>query len=217
MPVSSTESTPRFKKTTSTFIRSTTQAPSLSAFSVRADSDYAQMANPTTRLLLMNEPDFTNTGFDDRRQCADTKSGPGNPRMAQEKLTKAKDTREGPRRSTRSLRDQAFGATLGMITTGYAVFLLLLIAALFTFADTQSLKDSLSSPEIRYATGPSLISCTVSALISTAIAVPAGYLPRGLNSKDATSSRPYWTYRSCCHRWSWGYAFIFFKAHSAGD
>lgn len=73
-------------------------------------------------------------------------------------------------------RNAVFFASLGMLTGAYAVLLLAMIAAMLSLTSLGDLLGVFSDPNIRYATRLSLVTCTISALLSLWVAVPAGYL-----------------------------------------
>ncbi len=66
--------------------------------------------------------------------------------------------------------------TLGLVTALYLGFIVAMLAATATYTSPADLLDALNSREIRYATGLSLITCTITALLSLILAVPVGYL-----------------------------------------
>ncbi len=72
--------------------------------------------------------------------------------------------------------ETGFWIALGAITFSYVGFLVLLIWATTAFTDPGTLLRSLQAPEIRYAIGLTLITCTLTALLSVILAIPAGYL-----------------------------------------
>ena len=58
----------------------------------------------------------------------------------------------------------------------YVVMILLMVLADFAYTDLESLKRTLSEPEIQYSLKLSLLSCTLSTLMSLVVAVPIGYI-----------------------------------------
>ncbi len=56
------------------------------------------------------------------------------------------------------------------------VMILLMVLADFAYTDLESLKRTLSEPEIQYSLKLSLLSCTLSTLMSLVVAVPIGYI-----------------------------------------
>ena len=69
-----------------------------------------------------------------------------------------------------------FWVAIAAITAAYLGLLLGMLAATATYTSPHHLIRALGSREIQYATGLSLVSCTVAALLSLAVAVPVGYL-----------------------------------------
>ncbi|MCA1962932.1 MAG: ABC transporter permease [Prosthecobacter sp.] len=69
-----------------------------------------------------------------------------------------------------------FWILLIAITAGYLAFWFLLIAATAGFSTPQAWMQTLLKPEIRYAAGLSLITCTAAAALALLFAVPIGYL-----------------------------------------
>src|SRR5258708_6306594 len=69
-----------------------------------------------------------------------------------------------------------FWVTIAAVTTAYLAFLLGMLAATATYTSPHHLVRALRSREIQYATGLSLVSCTVTALLSLIVAFPVGYL-----------------------------------------
>ncbi len=69
-----------------------------------------------------------------------------------------------------------FFGSLGTLTGAYVLLLVAMIAAMFSFTSLDDLTSVFDDPNIRYATALSLISCTISALLSLWVAIPAGYL-----------------------------------------
>lgn len=58
----------------------------------------------------------------------------------------------------------------------YILMILLMVCADLCYTDFQSLRQTLSEPEIQYSIQLSLFSCSLSTLMSLAVAVPIGYL-----------------------------------------
>lgn len=73
-------------------------------------------------------------------------------------------------------RDLPFWGVLVLVTGGYLLFIVALLWATSTYSSPGDLFRALQSDEIRHSIYLSLLTCTVSALISLFIAVPAGYL-----------------------------------------
>ncbi len=69
-----------------------------------------------------------------------------------------------------------FWVTIAVITAAYLALLLGMLAATATYSSPHHLLHALGSREIQYATGLSLVSCTIAALLSLVVAVPVGYL-----------------------------------------
>jgi len=69
-----------------------------------------------------------------------------------------------------------FWLSLATLAAAYLIFWLLLIGATATYSTPQAWLDTLMKPEIRYATGLSLITCTVAAAFALLFAIPIGYL-----------------------------------------
>lgn len=69
-----------------------------------------------------------------------------------------------------------FWLSLASIIAAYLLFWSLLIGATATYSTPQVWLDTLVKPEIRYAIGLSLISCTIAAAFALIVAVPIGYL-----------------------------------------
>lgn len=65
---------------------------------------------------------------------------------------------------------------VGVITTAYLLFLLSLLGATALHSSPSDLLRALTSREIRYAFGLSLLTCTISSMLSLLLAVPVGYL-----------------------------------------
>lgn len=79
---------------------------------------------------------------------------------------------------------------IGTITAVYALFLLALLAATAVYSSPADLWKALSTREIQHSIRLSLITCTITALLSVLLAVPAGYFLsraqfRGKNWLDA--------------------------------
>ncbi len=71
---------------------------------------------------------------------------------------------------------RAFWITLSLVCAAYLLFWGAMLAATATFTTPAEVWSVLISREIRYATGLSLVTCTVAALASLVVAVPIGYL-----------------------------------------
>ena len=69
-----------------------------------------------------------------------------------------------------------FWVTIAVITAAYLALLLGMLAATATYSSPHHLLHALGSREIQYATGLSIVSCTIAALLSLVVAVPVGYL-----------------------------------------
>jgi molybdate transport system permease protein len=69
-----------------------------------------------------------------------------------------------------------FWIVLALITAIYLAFWAYMIVATATFAKPSAMWNVLVSREIQYATMLSVVTCTISALLSVAVAVPIGYL-----------------------------------------
>jgi molybdate transport system permease protein len=74
------------------------------------------------------------------------------------------------------LRRNRFWIALALITVAYLGFWAAMLAATATYTSPLQVWEILVSREIRYATWLSVITCTISALASVALAVPIGYL-----------------------------------------
>ncbi len=73
-------------------------------------------------------------------------------------------------------RPSLFWLTLALIAALYLGFIIAMLAATATYTSPGEMWLALQSKEIRYATGLSLLTCTVTALLSLILAVPLGYL-----------------------------------------
>ena len=71
---------------------------------------------------------------------------------------------------------RAFWITLTLICAAYLLFWVLMLGSTATYTSPSGIWNVLTSREIRYATGLSMITCTIAALASVLIAVPIGYL-----------------------------------------
>jgi molybdate transport system permease protein len=69
-----------------------------------------------------------------------------------------------------------FWVTIAAVTTAYLAFLIGMLLATATYSSPHHLIKAFATREIQYATGLSLITCTVSALFALVVAVPVGYL-----------------------------------------
>ncbi len=85
-------------------------------------------------------------------------------------------TGAAPALTSRRLSNAIFHTSLASLMGVYAVLLLAMLVAMATFTSPADLLRTFESPEIRYATKLSLISCTISAILSLWIAIPAGYV-----------------------------------------
>ncbi len=74
------------------------------------------------------------------------------------------------------LRRNRFWILLALIAAAYLGFWAAMLAATATYASPDEVWNVLASREIRYATWLSMLTCSVSALASVALAVPIGYL-----------------------------------------
>lgn len=72
--------------------------------------------------------------------------------------------------------DRPFLAVLGVIGGFYVLLIVAMLLADVLYTTPGHLFEALRSPEIRYAIGLSLISCTITAILSVWVAVPLGYL-----------------------------------------
>jgi molybdate transport system permease protein len=68
-----------------------------------------------------------------------------------------------------------FWLSLALITATYLLFWFLLLGATATYSTPQVFWQTLMKPEIRYATGLSLLTCSAAAGFALLIAVPIGY------------------------------------------
>lgn len=69
-----------------------------------------------------------------------------------------------------------FWLLLSLVTAVYLGFWLLLLGATATYSTPADWMATLTKPEIRFATGLSLITCTLAATLALLVAVPIGYL-----------------------------------------
>lgn len=72
--------------------------------------------------------------------------------------------------------DRRFWIGLAVVTGGYLLFLLALLVATATYSSPGDLLRALSSKEIQHSIFLSLVTCSLSAMLSLLIAIPAGYL-----------------------------------------
>lgn len=72
--------------------------------------------------------------------------------------------------------DGLFLAAMAMMAGVYLLLIVALLGAQATYTSPGQVWKAMASPEIRYAMRLSLISCTLSAILSLWVAVPAGYL-----------------------------------------
>lgn len=73
-------------------------------------------------------------------------------------------------------RSQLCWLALALITAGYVLFWLLLLAATAAYTTPEAWLQVFREPQIRHATGLSLLSCTLAAALALLLAVPVGYL-----------------------------------------
>lgn len=73
-------------------------------------------------------------------------------------------------------RPHPFWLCLALITTAYVLFWFLLLTATAAYSSPQAWWLTLNKPEIRYAAGLSLLTCSAAAGFSLLLAVPIGYL-----------------------------------------
>lgn len=71
---------------------------------------------------------------------------------------------------------RAFWITLSLICAAYLLFWMFMLGATATYTSPADIWNVLISREIRYATGLSVVTCSVAAIASLVIAVPIGYL-----------------------------------------
>jgi len=90
---------------------------------------------------------------------------------------------------------------LAAVTGTYALFLLAMLAATAVYSKPHELIEALAAREIRHSIALSLVTCTVTALLSVALAVPAGYFLLGRIFRGRTGSTRFSTSRSCSRRW----------------
>ncbi|MGI9239822.1 MAG: ABC transporter permease [Verrucomicrobiales bacterium] len=69
-----------------------------------------------------------------------------------------------------------FWLGLALVTGGYLAFVLAILAATVVYSSPGDLWAAIGAPEIRFAVWLSFTTCTISALLSLLVAVPAGYL-----------------------------------------
>ena len=72
--------------------------------------------------------------------------------------------------------NRAFWITLALICAAYLLFWAFMLGATATYTTPVQVWNVLMSREIRYATGLSLVTCTIAAVASVVLAVPIGYL-----------------------------------------
>ena len=72
--------------------------------------------------------------------------------------------------------DLPFLGGLAALSGGYALLILALLLGLLAYTTPAGFRAALDSPYIRYAIRLSLVSCTITAILSLWVAVPAGYL-----------------------------------------
>ncbi|MEW6306264.1 MAG: ABC transporter permease [Verrucomicrobiota bacterium] len=73
-------------------------------------------------------------------------------------------------------RPSPFWVGLAVIAGAYLLFILAMLAATASYSTPDHLLKSLTSREIRFSIGLSIVTCTVTALLSLLLAVPVGYL-----------------------------------------
>ncbi len=86
---------------------------------------------------------------------------------------------EGVKQPTSAGRPAAkkrFYAGMGLLAGAYGLFIVAMLVADLGFTDWQRLSEALASEPIRYAIQLSLTTCTLAALLSLLVAIPAGYL-----------------------------------------
>ena len=69
-----------------------------------------------------------------------------------------------------------FWLGLVVVTGGYLLFVLAILGATVVYSSPEDLWSAVGSEEIRFAVMLSFTTCTISALLSLLVAVPAGYL-----------------------------------------
>lgn len=72
--------------------------------------------------------------------------------------------------------DRSFLVALAVLGGGYVLLIVAMFAADLAFTTPLALVKALGSPEIRFATTLTLVSSTLSAVLSTLVALPLGYL-----------------------------------------
>ncbi len=83
---------------------------------------------------------------------------------------------DGARGLPRNRPDWPFYTGLAILGGAYVVLIVALVVADASFTTPSHIAKALASPEIRFAMRLSLLSCTLTALLSLWVAVPAGYL-----------------------------------------
>jgi len=73
-------------------------------------------------------------------------------------------------------RFSLFWLLLALLTGGYALFLLGMLASAAVYSTPEHLLKALQSREIQHSIWLSLVTCTVTSVLSLLVAVPAGYL-----------------------------------------
>ena len=79
-------------------------------------------------------------------------------------------------RAPNSTGDKVFYLALSILGSSYVLLVIAMLLADLAYTTPGHLLASLLSPEIRYATKLSLLSCTLTTLLSLWVAVPLGYL-----------------------------------------
>jgi len=72
--------------------------------------------------------------------------------------------------------DRKFIGALAVLGGGYVLLILALFAADLSYASPRRLLQALATPEIRYAIWLTLLTASLSAVLSVAVAIPLGYL-----------------------------------------
>lgn len=92
-------------------------------------------------------------------------------------MTAAENPGPGTKRQAPSrLADPLFYLVMGGLGGSYVMLIILLILADAVFTTPGELRQALIKPEIRYAVGLTLKTCTLAALLSLCVGVPLGYL-----------------------------------------
>lgn len=72
--------------------------------------------------------------------------------------------------------DKPFYAGIGLLSGGYILLILALIAGMMGYTSIDSFAAALKNPYIRYSIRLSFVSCTITAILSLWVAAPTGYL-----------------------------------------